>query len=128
MHKRIICEVPRVWMDCIDPPERGEELPAFQLQIERQTRRLHECFFDFHFGSIVVIQFENDVGETFEVRIDRAVERELDIARVETTLLRIVVTYFDVVEIARAGISEREQPVERDVHVILAAADRDWLR
>ena len=116
-------------MNRIEPAERRKELPAFQLQIEWQARRLHECFFDFDLGFIVVIQFENNIGEPFEVRVDRSVERELDVARVETTLLRIVIAYFDVVEIGRAGISEREQAVERDVHVIFAAArNRNWLR
>ncbi len=116
-------------MNRIEPAERRKELSAFQLQIERQARRLHECFFDFDLGFIVVIQFENNIGEPFEVRVDRAVERQLDVARVETTLLRIVIAYFDVVEIGRAGISEREQAVEGNIHIIFAAAgNRNWLR
>ena len=62
---------------------------------------MQERFLDFHFGLVVVVQLENNVGETFEVRIDRAVERQLDIARVETALLRIMVAHFDVIEVAR---------------------------
>ena len=104
-------------------------MSAFQLQIEWQVRRLHECFFDFDLGFIVVVQFENNIGEAFEVRINRSVERELDVAGVESALLRIMITYFNVIKIGRAGISEREQAVEGNIHVIFAAArNRNWLR
>ena len=89
---------------------------------------MQERFLDFHLGLVVVVQLENDVGETFEVRIDRAGERQLDITRIEAALLRIVIAHFDVIEIARAGVSEGEQSVKGDVHVIFAATDRDRLR
>src|SRR6266446_4728726 len=112
----------------VQSAEGGEELPGFQLQIERKASRLHECFFDFDIGLVVVVQLENDVGETFEVRIDRAVKGELYVAGIEAALLWIVIAHFDVIEIARAGIGEREQAVEGDVHVISAATDSDWLR
>src|SRR6266566_6036897 len=112
----------------VQPAEGGEELPGFQLQVERQTGRLHECFFDFDIGLVVVVQLENDVGETFEVRINRTVKGELYVAGIEAALLRIVITYFDVIKILRAGISERKQTIERNVHVIFTAADRDRLR
>src|SRR5881394_3672937 len=98
-------------MNRIEPAERRKELSAFQLQIEWQARRLHECFFNFDLGFIVVIQFENNIGEPFEVRVDRSVERELDVARVETTLLRIVIAYFDVVEIGPAGVATTDSSV-----------------
>src|SRR5437588_10986539 len=116
-------------MGRIDSAERGEELSGFQLKIERQTGRLQERFLNLRFGLVVVVELENDIGATFEVRIDRAVERELDVARVEPALLRIVIADFDVVEIARARAGEGKQSIERDVHVIPAsAADRDRLR
>ncbi len=102
-------------MGRIDPAKGGEELSGFQLQIERQTGCLQERLLDFDLGLIVIVELENNVGETFEVRIDRAIKRELDVARVETTLLRIVITDFDVIEIARArageGIKEAPVPV-----------------
>src|SRR5438552_7180925 len=121
-------KIPGMRMGRINSAECGEELSGFQLQIERQTGRLQERFLDFDFGLVVVVELENNVGETFEVRIDRAVEGELNVARVESTLLRIVVADFDVIEIARARTGEREQPIERDVHVIFpTAADRDRL-
>ncbi len=112
-------------MGWIDSAERGEELSALELQIERQTRRLQERFLNFDVGIVVVVEFENDVGETFEVRIDRAIERELDVARVESALLRIVIAHFDVIEIFGARSGEREHSVERHVHVILTAAAAD---
>src|SRR5881397_1703127 len=112
----------------VQSTERSEELPAFQLQVEWQASRLHECFLYFDLGFVVVVQLENDVRESFEVRVNRAVERELDVARVESSLLRIVVADLDVIEVACAGIGEREQAVEGDVHVISAAADSNWLR
>ena len=89
---------------------------------------MHESFFDFHLRFIIVIQFENNISESFEVRIDRAVKRELDVTRVEAALLWVVIADLDVMEVGRAGISEREQPIERNVHVSFAAADRDRLR
>ena len=95
----------------IQPAEGGEELSAFQLEVEWQARCLHESLFNFDFSFVVVIQFENDVSETFEVRIDRAVERELGVTRIETALLRIMVANLDVMEIACAGIRERKQTI-----------------
>src|SRR5882724_7188819 len=95
----------------VQPAEGGEELPGFQLQVERQASRLHECFFDFDLGLVVVVQLENDVGETLEVRINRTVKGELYVAGIEAALLRIVITYFDVIKILRAGISECKQSV-----------------
>src|SRR5437588_93571 len=114
-------------MSRIEPAKSGEELSGFELKVERQTRRLHERFFNFDIGVVVVIEFEHDVGEPFEVGIDRSVERQLDVARVESALLRIVIPALDVTEIARARAGEGKQSVERDVHVILAAADADRL-
>src|SRR5207244_1918462 len=96
----------------VQPAEGGEELPGFQLQVERKASRLHECFFDFDVGLVVVVQLENDVCETLEVRIHRTVKRQLNVTRIETALLRIVVADFDVIEVACAGISERKQTVE----------------
>src|SRR5437762_13186093 len=96
----------------VQATERGKELPGFQLQVERKASRLHECFFDFDVGFIVVVQLENDVGETFEVRINRPVKGELYVAGIEAALLRIMITHFDVIEVSRAGISERKHTAE----------------
>ena len=57
----------------------------------------------------------------------RAVQGELKIARVKTSLLRIMISYFDTIEVTRARIGERKQSVEGDVHVVLATANRDRL-
>src|SRR6266404_1880882 len=102
----------------VQPAEGSEELPGLQLQVERKASRLHECLFDFDIGLIVVVQLENDIGETFEVRINRTVKGELYVAGIEAALLRIVITYFDVIQIAGTGISECKQSIERNVHVI----------
>ena len=112
-------------MRWINPAERGEELSGFELKIEGQARRLQERFFDFDIGVVVVVELEDDVGEPFEIGIDRSVERKFDVARVESALLRIVVSALDIVEIARGRASERKQSVERNVHVIPAAPDGD---
>ena len=96
----------------IDAAEGGEELSAFQLQIERQIRRLQKRFLDFDLGFVVVVEFEDDVGETFEVRIDRAIKRELDVAGVESALLRIVIAHFDV-STDRVRSIRREQTCRR---------------
>src|SRR5438552_16715169 len=108
MHDRRVREIPSVRVGRVNSAECGKKLSRFKLQVERQTRRLQERFLHFHFGLVVVVELENNVGETFEVRIDRAIERELDVARVEAALLRIVVVYFDMIEITRARAGERE--------------------
>ena len=64
-------------MSRIDAAESGEKLTAFQLQPVRQTGRLQESFFELDIGFVVVVQFLDNIGEAFEVRINRAVEREL---------------------------------------------------
>src|SRR5438046_7908942 len=102
-------------MNRVQPTKGGKELPGFQLEIIGQVRRLHECFFNFDLGFVVVIQLENDVGEAFEVRIDCAVKRKFGVTRVEAALLWIVVANLDVMEISGTGISEREQTIQRTV-------------
>src|SRR5207302_10712937 len=99
-------------MGRIDSAERGEELSGFQLKIERQTGRLQERFLNFDFGFVIVVELENDIGETFEVRIDRAVERELEVTRVEPARLRILIADFDAVDIARARAGDGQQSIE----------------
>src|SRR5260370_42279400 len=101
MNDRRVRKVPGVRMRRIDSAKGRKELSSFELQVERQAGRLQERLFDFDFGLIVVVELENNVGETFEVRIDRTVERELEVAGVESALLRIVVADFDVIEVAR---------------------------
>src|SRR6267143_1842591 len=122
MNDRRVRKVPGVRMRRIDSTKGRKELSGFDLQVEGQTSCLQKRFFDFDFGLVVVVELENNVGEAFEVRIDRAIECELDVPRVESPLLRIVIADFDVIEIARARAGERKQSVERNVHVIFAAA------
>src|SRR5207249_209643 len=98
------------------------------LQAEWQIRCLHKRFLDLDLGFIVVVEFEDDIGETFEVRIDRAIEGEFDIAGIETTLLRIVIAYFDVRKIACGRSSQSKHTVEGNIHVVLpATADGNGL-
>src|SRR2546423_5593343 len=99
-------------MDRVDASERSEELAGLKLEIKRQTGCLQECFLNFNFGLVIVVEFENDVRETFEVGIDRSIKRELGVPRIESALLRIVVAHFDVIEVARARARERKQSVE----------------
>src|SRR5258707_3092153 len=115
-------------MRWVQSAEGREKLPSFQLQIERQTSCLHECLLNFNLGFIVVIQFENDVREPFEVKIDRPVKRQLNVTRVKTALLWIMIADFDVIQIAGTGISECTQFIERHDHVNSAATDSDRLR
>src|SRR5438876_8346549 len=109
---------------------RGKKPPLFSWSAGNDHARWPQqaIFEAITTPGVVVVQLENDVRESFEVRVHRAVERELDVARVESSLLRIVVADLDVIEVACAGIGEREQAVEGDVHVISAAADSNWLR
>jgi hypothetical protein len=101
-----------MWMNRVISTEGGKELSSFHLKIEGQVCRLQECFFDFDLGLIVVIQFENNIRETLEVRVNRAVESELDIACVVSAMLRIVVANFVAIEIARARVGLRKQSLE----------------
>jgi len=90
---------------------------------------LHKRFLDLDLGFVVVVECEDDVGETFEVRIDRAIEGEFDIAGVESALLRIVIAHFDVRQIACGRSSQSKHSVEGNVHVIFSATrDGDRLR
>ena len=116
--ERVVGEIPGVRMRRINASEGGEKLAALELQTPRQIGRLHERFLDFDLRFIVVIELENNVGEPFEVRIDGAVERELEVARVEAALLRIVVAHFELVEIGITRPGERKLAIERDVHVV----------
>ena len=110
----------------IDAAERREELPALDLQIPRQRGRLHERLLHLQRGLVGVIELEDDVREPLEIRVHRAVERQLRIARVEAALLRIVVADFEPIEMLLGRDRSREHPVEGDVQVILPAArDRD---
>ena len=120
--QRRIREIPRVWMGRIETAEGGEELPRFYLQAEGQTGRLQERFFEFNLRLVIVIQLQDDVGEAFEIGIDRAIERDLGIARVKAALLRIVIANFDVIDIACGGAGEGKLTIEGDVHVGLGAA------
>jgi hypothetical protein len=70
-----------MWMGRINASEGGEKLAALKLQTPRQIGRLHERFFDFDLGFIVVIELENDVGEPFEVGIDAPSRRARGCAR-----------------------------------------------
>src|SRR5262249_48282747 len=108
MHKRIVGEVPGVWVGRIDSAKGCEKLPAFDLQSPRQIGCSHERLFHFHIGFIVVVEFEDDVGEALKIGIDCTVESELKVSGIETALLGIVVTDFQAVEIAIARIGERE--------------------
>ena len=98
------------------------------MQVEWEIRRLQKRFLHFDSGFVVVVELEDNVGEAFEIRIDRAIEGELDVARVKAALLRIVIADFDAIEVARRRSGERKHSVERNVHVILAAANRDRRR
>ena len=68
----------------------------------------------------------SELGLAFKRRAKAEETRNED--RGSLALLWIVIAHFDVIEIARAGIGEREQAVEGDVHVISAATDSAWLR
>src|SRR5437762_7828600 len=126
MHDRVVSKVPGMGMGWIDPAERGEELPAFQLQAERQVRCLHKCLLDLDVGFVVVVEFEDDVGKTFEIRIDRAIECKLDIASVESALLRIVIAHFDMRKIACTRPGKSKHPVEGNVHVVFATTSNRY--
>ena len=112
MHKWRVGKIPGVRMRRVDPAECSEELSGLELEVERKIGRLKKCFLHLDFGFVVVVELEDNVGEAFEVGIDRAVERELDVARIESALLRIVIAHFDMIEIARARVGEREHSIE----------------
>src|SRR5438874_13256992 len=99
MNERSVCEVPRVRMHGIDAAKRREELPGFELKSPRQCRGLQEGFFDFDCGLVVVIELEDDVNETSKVGINRAVEHDLFISRVESAMLSVMIADFDAIEI-----------------------------
>src|SRR3954470_8471543 len=99
-----------------------KKLSAFQLQAIGQPGRLKKRFFELDLGLVVVVELEDDVGKAFEIRIDRAVERDLGVARVKSALLWIVVADFKPIEMALARCGQGEDRIERDVHVVLVVA------
>ena len=117
-------------MGRVDPAKRVEKLAGLNLQAVGQAGRLEKRFFQLDLRLVVVVELENDVREPFEVRIDRAVERDFGVAPVEPSLLRIVVAHFEPVEMPLARRGHGEETIERDVHVVLvtsAADDREGL-
>src|ERR1039457_6620638 len=115
-------------MRWVDAAKGVEKLPGFDLQAERQTRRLQKRLFELDLCRVTIVELEDNVSEAFEIRIDRTVDGDFRVARIEATLLRIVVADFDLIQVARAGTGEREHAIERNVHVILASATGDWDR
>src|SRR6266576_6535854 len=103
-------------MGRVNATEGVEELSAFDLQSERQTGRLQERFFELDLGFVVVVELEHDIRESFEVRIDRAIERDLGVARIEAALLRIVIAHFEMIEMPLTRGGEGKQTIERNVH------------
>src|SRR4030095_6609900 len=73
-----IGEIPHVWMLRVDAAKRGEELAALDLEAPRQRRRLHERFLGLNFGFVLVVEFEDDVREALEIRVDGAIERNFE--------------------------------------------------
>src|SRR2546421_2542854 len=116
-------------MSGIDAAEGVEKLSGFYLEAVRQIRRPEKRFFKLDLGLVVVVELEYDVREPFEVRIDRAIERDLGIAPIEAALERIVIAHFQTIQMTIARSREGKHSVERDVHVVLVvpAAD-DWQR
>jgi hypothetical protein len=84
----------------VDAAEGGEELAPFNCKPNGRFVVCINASSTSTSVSLSLIEFEDDVGEAFEVRIDRAIEGEFDIAGIETALLRIVIAYFDVRKIA----------------------------
>src|SRR5262249_55821014 len=123
MYQRIIGEIPGVWMHGVDATEGGKELTGFDLQTPGQIGRLRESFFNLHVGFIVVVELEDNVGETLKVRINRTIESKLEIACIETPLLGIVIANFELIEMRIARVSERKEPIERDIHISAPAAN-----
>src|SRR5436305_1215177 len=103
-------------MGWIDSAEGGEELSALELKIKRQTGGLQKRFLYLHVGVVIVIEFENNIRETLEVGINRAIKCELDVSRVKSALHRIMIADFNPIEMFVARVGEGEQSVERDVH------------
>src|SRR4051794_28902232 len=99
MNEWRIGKFPSVRMRRIDAAKGAEELAAFELQTERQVRRLHERFLELDLGFVVVVELEHDVGEALEIRIDRAIERDLRVAQIEAALLRIVIADFELIDV-----------------------------
>src|SRR5437764_15334863 len=105
-------------MSGIDAAEGVEELSAFELQSVRQTRRLEKRFFKLDLGFVVVVELEHDVRESFEVRIDRAIERDLSIAPIEAALERIVIAHFEPIKMTIARSRGGKQSFVRGAYYV----------
>ena len=79
----------------VEAAERGKELPTFGLQAVWQGSGLAERLLHLDRGFIVIVEFEDDVGESFEIRVHRSIQCQFDVAGVESALLRVVITHFE---------------------------------
>ena len=63
------------------PTEGSEELTGFELQAPRERSGLHKRFLQFDLRFVFVVEFQDDVGEPFEIRVNCAIQRQLGIAQ-----------------------------------------------
>ena len=119
MHKRRVGEIPRMRMGRIDASERRKELSPLDLQAPGQGCRLQECFLGFDARLVVVVELEDNVREAFEVRIDRAVDGDFRVARIEAALLRIVIADLDSIQIARGRCRAGEYRIKDTLRYVL---------
>ena len=61
--------------------KRREKLTSLELQIGRQRSRLQIRFLQFDVRLIIFVQLQNDIGETFEIRINRSIEGDFRVAQ-----------------------------------------------
>src|SRR5438046_7803568 len=96
----------------VETPELGEELPCLRLEVPRQRHGREVDLLELHFGGVVLVELEDEVRDSLEVRIDRAVDQDLLVGEREAALQRIVITTFDRGDVRRGSPAEVHQGVE----------------
>src|SRR4051812_36496448 len=105
------------------PAELGEVLAEFQLQIGRQRCRKRVCLFQLDPRITGGIDFEDDVAESLEVRIDRSVQRNLGVGNRKSPNFGVVVPTLDRSDV---GLGRPASVCQRDKANVHVAACGAW--
>ena len=73
------------------PAKIGEELSCLELKVSWQGGRLQIGFLELDLRFVVLVQLENDIPETFEIRVHSAVHGNFSIAQREAAFNWIVI-------------------------------------
>src|SRR4051812_41409576 len=100
------------------PPKIGKELPCLELKVLWQGGGLQICLLQFDFSALVFVEFEDQIGESFEIRIHRAIKSNFGIAQGKPALDWVVIAQLQTSRrVACRRPANVHQGSKTDVHV-----------